>query len=50
MLIVWKAQRELGVLFTEHDMGRAVTMFEKAAKQQVSVNNVYFVINSVSIC
>jgi len=45
MLIVWKAQRELGVLFTEpaqHDMGRAVTMFEKAAKQQVSVDSVLF--------
>jgi len=35
-----QAQRELGVLLTEpahRDMERAVTMFEKAAEQQVCI-------------
>jgi len=38
-----QAQRELGVLLTEpdrRDMERAVTMFEKAAEQQVLVHSV----------
>jgi len=38
-----QAQRELGVLLTEpgrRDLERAVTMFEKAAEQQVPVHSI----------